>query len=748
MKLLNRIFVFLVIFLFITPRLYAKEYFSDTFDYKDETKWKYDLNSGKISFSNSVLELRSEDYFFPFVTNSVLSTISNVDPQITEFKFKYSSVGSMGTGLGIGYTGINNYPYYLISVWNDTYMGPVLQYQDSPNPDTGRCDYYSGIEKKNIFEFLHQDGWNILSIRKTDNNYLVYLNDSLILNLTTVCVADNIFVGNPLSGGSNGWSGIDVDYIKVFDEYEHENNKIILIPGLGASWNAEAMLIGSTTLDSGWKMTPFVKNYDKLVDTFEDKGLVRDQDFFVWNYDWRKPLSEIVTDFNNFIYGLNLGENDKLYLVGHSLGGMVARIWSQDNPLKVEKVISLGSPHYGSVKAYEAWNGVKVSDSVDFSSIALNIFLRLKSSNGENSVKVLREFAPIVLDLNPTFSFLRKNGQDLKSTSFSYYLELQNQNIAPILGKLKTVDGVGEETKSILNLGERSLFDKVLQIWEQGRPISSVNDVGDGTVLKKSALIGGTSGSEYQSKHGDLVDKSVDYIMNEFNLGVSPTSSMMRAFSLENEHNLLVFYSDINGTLQVNCSGIEKSAVDGFVWFENVDSNSCRVKMLASETGKYRLLAEGEKTIDLNLDLQKDQEREISLSGGDGYWLALEEYSSILGANNMAIGVANRDISMTIDEYIRFRQVNKNIKYGEEILTGMRYILSQKSYSQIETNTAINNAAKSKSLVESNLRLFSRSGKTPSIYAASTYDLAENMVKFKDYSGAILADKLYKIVWK
>ena len=108
MKLLNRIFVFLVIFLFITPRLYAKEYFSDTFDYKDETKWKYDLNSGKISFSNSVLELRSEDYFFPFVTNSVLSTISNVDPQITEFKFKYSSVGSMGTGLGIGYTGINN----------------------------------------------------------------------------------------------------------------------------------------------------------------------------------------------------------------------------------------------------------------------------------------------------------------------------------------------------------------------------------------------------------------------------------------------------------------------------------------------------------------------------------------------------------------------------------------------------------------------------------------------------------------
>ena len=327
-------------------------------------------------------------------------------------------------------------------------------------------------------------------------------------------------------------------------------------------------------------------------------------------------------------------------------------------------------------------------------------------------------------------------------------MELQNQNIAPILGKLKTVDGVGEETKSILNLGERSLFDKVLQIWEQGRPISSVNDVGDGTVLKKSALIGGTSGSEYQSKHGDLVDKSVDYIMNEFNLGVSPTSSMMRAFSLENEHNLLVFYSDINGTLQVDCSGIEKSAVDGFVWFENVDSNSCRVKMLASETGKYRLLAEGEKTIDLNLDLQKDQEREISLSGGDGYWLALEEYSSILGANNMAIGVANRDISMTIDEYIRFRQVNKNIKYGEEILTGMRYILSQKSYSQIETNTAINNAAKSKSLVESNLRLFSRSGKTPSIYAASTYDLAENMVKFKDYSGAILADKLYKIVWK
>ena len=42
--------------------------------------------------------------------------------------------------------------------------------------------------------------------------------------------------------------------------------------------------------------------------------------------------------------------------------------------------LPLGSPHYGSVKAYLAWNGLKFGDN-SMANIALNVFLGLK--NGE-----------------------------------------------------------------------------------------------------------------------------------------------------------------------------------------------------------------------------------------------------------------------------------------------------------------------------------------------------------------------------
>ncbi len=208
------------------------------------------------------------------------------------------------------------------------------------------------------------------------------------------------------------WGG---DYLgvseNIFDNIKIQDtavNKVIILPGLGASWNAQAILSGSTSPSYQWTMTPFVNNYNLLISGLENNGLVNNQDYFVWNYDWRKPLEQIVNDFNNFVLGLNLATGEKINLVGHSLGGLVARVWTQDNPLLVEETISLGSPHYGSLKAYEAWNGAKISDSVDIASIALNVLMQLQKKNFDTTVETLRQYAPIVFDLSPTFTFLKK----------------------------------------------------------------------------------------------------------------------------------------------------------------------------------------------------------------------------------------------------------------------------------------------------------------------------------------------------
>ena len=100
-------------------------------------------------------------------------------------------------------------------------------------------------------------------------------------------------IGNPL-GGASSWTSVSVDYIRAFNLPEVvAEDKVILLPGLGASWNSEAMVYNQQVDPGEWQMTPFVNNYKGLIEALEEEGLVKDEDFWVWNYDWRQPVEDI-----------------------------------------------------------------------------------------------------------------------------------------------------------------------------------------------------------------------------------------------------------------------------------------------------------------------------------------------------------------------------------------------------------------------------------------------------------------------
>jgi len=212
------------------------------------------------------------------------------------------------------------------------------------------------------------------------NNIQVYFDGNKAIDSIDLDIfLDGKGIGLMTWGGDfNGVSENLYKMVIIEDSTPVISTKTILLPGLGASWNPQAILFNSTSPENQWSMTPFVKNYDMLIKGLEKNGLEKGKDYYVWNYDWRKPLSQIVDDFNSYMLSLNLDKGEKINLVGHSLGGLVSRIWSQDNASTVDKVITLGSPHYGSVKAYEAWNGVKISDNLDVASVALNVLLQLQ----------------------------------------------------------------------------------------------------------------------------------------------------------------------------------------------------------------------------------------------------------------------------------------------------------------------------------------------------------------------------------
>lgn len=575
-------------------------------------------------------------------------------------------------------------------------------------------------------------------------NIKVYFDEILLIDENDE--DENLFVSGDfcLMTWGGDYSNISeniYDNIKIKDNLR---NKIIILPGLGASWNAEAILTGSTSPFFEWSMTPFVRNYDLLINALETNGLINNQDFYVWNYDWRKPLQQIVNDFNNFVLSLNLNDGEKLNLVGHSLGGLVARVWTQDNPLQVDKTISLGSPHFGSLKAYEAWNGAKISDSVDVSSIALNVLLQLQKKNFDTTVQTLRGYAPIVFDLSPTFTFLKRNGLEV-TTNSSQYLLSKNSVVSKIGDRLLTINGVGVETKEWINLGERSLFDKVLGIWEEGRPLSYLNGPGDGTVLKKSALILGAESEEYISGHGELVDKSVNLILNRLDLGVTVNANV---YYPEKQS---VFYLGSPATMRVNCDGIEIVDIDGWVIVADKDLNSCQVNLTGKDGGGLYHFVSGDKNgwQYFEGEIENFETINLNTSGIENQWIMLRKAVLEVGATSVIIPIDQRNITATIQEYINFRKNKKVFKNSEDIIDNLRIILNTGVFSNTEIKTMFLKAKASKSLVETNLRLLSRLRILPSYSAALNYEQANILMKEgKNYAANYLANMLYLIVWK
>lgn len=737
---------FLLLFIFSVKGLYAIDIFYDNFDSIDVNKWNYKNNGGEIIFNDGLMELSSSGMNFPIVTNSSGLLLNNIENAVVEFKFNYKYLDHMGNGIGVGYTSADGFPNYQFSIWNDSTSGPMFQYRDVTLSNDGKCDYsLAPLLKKSLEGKISIDTWNVFRIEKYDSMYKIFLNsENIYSSNVNQCVPVTFFIGNPLQGGVTEWTKLSIDYVKVStDATVVERNKIIILPGLGASWNPEAILLGRSDSSLKWSMTPFVKNYDLLINTLENNNLVKNTDFYVWNYDWRKPLSQIVIDFNAYVESLSLGPEDKIDLIGHSLGGLVARLWTQDHPQLVGRTITLGSPHYGSVKAYEAWNGAKLGDNLDVATIALNVLLQLQKRGGDTSVETLRKFSPIVFDLSPTFNFLKKNGAE-KPAEKSQYLVDKNSTVAAITGNLSTLDGLGVQTKEWINVGERNVIDKVLGLWSEGRPIDYAFADGDGTVLKKSALISGSETVDFNSNHGALVDISTNWIMNKLELGI--TTSVTTNYSEKG----LTFYLGSPATMQVKCGEVVKSDNEGWVIMEDKNIGDCTVTLTSiGEGGIYHLVVgRDDKWKYFEGEIKKDEKLYLLVSQIDDSWQILRRDFKNLGASKALKAAEKKNILETAAYYMAYRLAKDDFKFSEEILENLETILKSKKTSKYENKMMYQRAKQQYKLVKGRIDLMSKKGIKVSYSLAMNFMEAEKLMGGEsDYAGNILAEKLLMISW-
>lgn len=756
---MRRVIVFVLFFcgLVFPFGVFANTIFYDDFNDLNESDWNVTLNSGSTSYTTDGILFSSNLISFPFVKNIPLrQIIPNTGNFVLKIRFRYPTVASMGDGIGVGYIQNDGDTLIEFGVWQDSTMG--FYYQTNNFSSQGLCSeiekFYDNTGRSNVsLSYLEPNDWHVYELERIGEIINFYIDrDIYPIPLYSVsdfnCGGRDIFFGNNQTGGSHTWTSLEIDNVEIVDlggQVDLSNKKVIIVPGLGASWNVLGAL-GSNDPNLIWKVPSFVKHYENLKNAFISNGYVEDENLFLWAYDWRKSVNQIVADFDNYISTVADGD-DEIVVVGHSLGGLVARIWYQQNLVdtRIKNVISLGSPHRGSVDAYEAWNGGNVSRP-GIHSIAFNLLVLLNKERTESIRQVIHRLAPVTKDLQPTLDFVYKNNslvsyQDL--TDFNSYLALQNIIEEDDLVDLHTFVGLGFDTKEFLTLGERTFFEKRLDIWPDGHLLNKTfSSYGDQTVLSASARMGNNF-YEIDSQHGVLPDESIEQIMNI--LGLSSDGLTMVDYN--NLDSSLVFYIASPAHLEVECGGqLYLSDEMGFVVVDkSVDFSNCSVDVVADgDGGNYKLVVgdsqnswwskfEGE-VLSEQTDNYLFDKKAILVKDDNIFEIyrqycldLLDEYVGNDDLDKCLLACDNKDADLLIDSVFGFRDGHRDFNISWDMLDKLIPVLEVEIVDEGEANYILENGQDMFSLVDKVADLKDALGVATDDFGAESFGLAQKL---------------------
>ncbi|MFA5048829.1 MAG: alpha/beta hydrolase [Patescibacteria group bacterium] len=280
------------------------------------------------------------------------------------------------------------------------------------------------------------------------------------------------------------------------EEPKDKLNPVIIIPGIMGSWPVAGR----------WEVDPILHTYDNLWEALKLAGYREGETLFALPYQWRYSNSYTALLLKDKIQQIkNICHCDKVDLIGHSMGGLIARAYIEDVGYAndVDKVIFLATPHRGATKDYLMWEGGETG--VDLNSKILKRLFALEAElNGYGYVTKYIKELPVasVQELLPTYDYLRdKDSGNLRSYPNNYprnyFLELLNNQV--MLDKLHSVKiynfvgdaGISSTVDTLRVVPKDNAFGE----WTDGYP-------------ENFSALGGDHGLEYGPGDGTVPERS------------------------------------------------------------------------------------------------------------------------------------------------------------------------------------------------------------------------------------------------
>ncbi|MEK7461516.1 MAG: hypothetical protein AAB586_00365 [Patescibacteria group bacterium] len=290
-------------------------------------------------------------------------------------------------------------------------------------------------------------------------------------------------------------------------------NPVIIVPGI----------MGSAYKNNELVIDPILHTYDDLIATLAANGYVEGKDLFTFPYEWRDSNVFNANLLDDKIEQIKvICECEKVDIVAHSMGGLVARVYIQsaDYDNDVDQVIFLGTPHKGAPKAYLQWEAGEFEPGLD--SILTGLFFEAEAlRNGYSTIFNYIHSRPIlsVQELLPVFDYIKDDSTGIMrqySSNYpqNFFLKSLNNNLSSLLNS-----GV-EITNIIGNSGEDKTINVIRVIptdhqvfWEHGEPEgfgAIIGDsglergIGDNTVPHLGSSLNRVSNEEIIASHNRI----------------------------------------------------------------------------------------------------------------------------------------------------------------------------------------------------------------------------------------------------